>query len=188
MNFYRTVASLLCLICLSISLLPAARAEPTVSVSQGARLIIPKGILHVTDRAAPPLRLSDMDGKPFDLSQEKGRWVFVHFWASWCGPCRREIPAIQRMVEKFDSAAFALAIVNTAESDDTVFTFLGMLAPDLVPLLDRDGTVTETWKPRGLPSTYLVDPQGVIRFQALGGRPWDEAEYIDFLSTLTAGR
>jgi hypothetical protein len=75
-------------------------------------------------------------------------------------------------------------VINTAENEDTVFSFLGVLAPDLVPLMDRDGLATEDWQPRGLPSTYLVDPQGIIRFQALGGRPWDEAPYLQFLTSL----
>jgi hypothetical protein len=88
------------------------------------------------------------------------------------------------MAEKLAGNTLQLAIVNTAESEDTVFTFLGVLAPDLVPLLDRDGLTTEQWQPRGLPSTYLVDPHGRIRYQALGGRPWDETVYLKFLSTL----
>lgn len=156
-------------------------------------LSLPKGILPLTARPAPALVLKDIDGNRFDLSvfradplsKKKGRWVFVHFWASWCGPCRREMPAIQRMLEKFaDASPFEMAIVNTAESEDTAFTFLGVLAPDIVPLMDSDGAVTETWKPRGLPSTYLVDPNGIIRYQALGGRPWDADEYVQFLTTL----
>lgn len=145
---------------------------------------LPKGVLPLAARAAPDLVLNDMDGNQFDLAKERGRWVFVHFWASWCGPCRREMPAIQRMLEKLPELPFGIAIVNTAENEDTVFTFLGVLAPDVVPLMDRDGVVTEAWKPRGLPSTYLVDPAGIIRYQALGGRPWDEDEYLQFLLSL----
>ncbi len=156
-------------------------AEDTASV-----LMVPKGILSIAAYPAPPLELSDIDGNPFSLAQEKGRWVFVHFWASWCGPCRREIPAIQSMVEKFKKLPLTFAIVNTAEDEDTVFTFLGLLAPDIVSLMDLDGQVTEVWKPRGLPSTYLVDPAGIVRYQALGGRPWDEDGYRQFLMGLSA--
>ena len=152
-----------------------------------ATIAQPKGVLSVADRMAPPLVLNDIDGNRFDLADRKGQWVFVHFWASWCGPCRREIPAIQRMVEKMQDDRLAMAIVNTAESEDTVFTFLGALAPDLVPLMDRDGLVTEAWQPRGLPSTYLVDPDGAIRFQVLGGQPWDDDVYRSFLNALIVG-
>ena len=148
---------------------------------------LPKGVIAVTPRAAPDFALQDLDGGRFSLAAQRGRWVFVHFWASWCGPCRKEIPAIQRLVEKMRDAPLAMAMVNTAEDEDTVFDFIGVLAPDIVPLLDRDGQVTEQWRPRGLPSTYLVDPRGVIRYQVIGGQAWDEAPYVDFLRALPAG-
>lgn len=159
-------------------MLMAGAAVAEVNIS------LPKGVLPVMDRVAPSLVLNDIDNNRFDLAEHKGQWVFVHFWASWCGPCRREIPAIQRMVEKLEGDRLAMAIVNTAEDEDTVFTFLGVLAPDLVPLLDKDGLVTEEWKPRGLPSTYLVDPEGVIRYQVLGGQAWDEEDHLTFFKTL----
>jgi thiol-disulfide isomerase/thioredoxin len=176
-----------CGIAVSVFLAGSAWAGPSAAP-------LPKGILPLAARPAPAMVLNDINGNRFDLTQllerKKGRWVFVHFWASWCGPCRREMPAIQRMLEKLDGLpagrTFDIAIVNTAEDEDTVFTFLGVLAPDVVPLMDRDGTVTEAWQPRGLPSTYLVDPQGIIRFQALGGRPWDDDEYLRFLRQLSA--
>ena len=67
---------------------------------------------------------------------------------------------------------------NTAEDEDTVFEFLSSYAPDMDCLLDLDGRVTEAWQPCGLPATYLVNPEGQIRYQALGGRPWDQPEYL----------
>jgi len=181
MKVWRNTFSIIC--CLLASMLTSGSvwAESTPS-----ELIVPKGILSIAAYPAPSLELNDIDGKPFSLVQEKGRWVFVHFWASWCGPCRREMPAIQNMVEKFKTLPFVFAIVNTAENEDTVFTFLGLLAPDIVSLMDLDGQVTEAWKPRGLPSTYLVDPAGIVRYQALGGRPWDEDGYLHFLTKLSA--
>ena len=66
----------------------------------------------------------------------------------------------------------------------TVFTFLGIVAPDLVPLMDTDGLATERWQPRGLPATFLVDPENRIRYQALGGRAWDTPVYTEFLRKL----
>jgi thiol-disulfide isomerase/thioredoxin len=152
------------------------------------KAVLPKGILPVIDRVAPPLSLTDTEGGKFSLSDQNGRWVFVHFWASWCGPCRREIPAIQRLLESNINKSLIISIINTAESEDTIFNFLGVLAPDIVSLMDRDGMATEAWQPRGLPSTYLVDPEGVIRYQALGGRPWDNPEYVQFLNSLSVQR
>ncbi len=147
----------------------------------------PKGVLALETRPAPALALSDMDGQGYDLADARGRWVFVHFWASWCGPCRKEMPAIARLEQAVQAHALALDIVliNTAEDEDTVFGFMAEVAPQMSSLMDRDGQSTEHWRPRGLPATYLVDPQGVIRYQALGGRPWDETPYINFLKQLT---
>ena len=159
-------------------------AVMTGSAGVAGDLDLPKGIIALDGKAAPALKLKNMDGEPFDLATSKGHWVFVHFWASWCGPCRKEMPTIQTMSGQLADHGLQIVMVNTAESDDTVFSFMGIVAPDLTPLLDYDGIVTEAWQPRGLPSTYLVDPQGKLRYLALGGRPWDKPEYIGFLKTL----
>ena len=149
-----------------------------------AVLKLPKGVIPLTDKTAIPLRLNDIDGEQWDIINERGHWVFVHFWASWCGPCRKEMPTIQKIVSKLDQDKIVVYLINTAEDEDTVFEFLSTVAPDLNPLMDTDGLVTERWQPRGLPATYLVDPEGIPRYVALGGRPWDQAQYLDFLISL----
>jgi len=73
------------------------------------------------------------------------------------------------------------ACVNAAETEDAVFSFRGSIASDIVPLMDTDGLVTERWQPRGLPSTFFVDPEGKLRYQALGGRAWNKGVYKKFL-------
>ena len=146
---------------------------------------LPKGIIQQDARPAPPLKLSDMDGNFSELGQFKGKWVFVHFWASWCGPCRREMPTLKDMMDAMGGENFHVILINTAEDEDTVFSFMAAVAPELNTLMDVDGLVTEAWKPRGLPATYLVDPDGNIRYQALGGRPWNDSAYIGFLKKIT---
>ncbi len=148
---------------------------------------LPQGIIKQDGRSASTFKLNDIDGEPYNFESSKGKWVFVHFWATWCGPCRREIPAIQDITKKFKgSAGLDIVIINTAESEDAVFSFLGLLAPDITPLMDEDGLVTEKWKPRGLPTTYFVDPEGKVRYMALGGRHWNKNEYFEFLKMLEA--
>ena len=154
------------------------------SLPSFAEVKLPKGLIFLDNRQAPPLKLNDMDGEPFDLENFRGKWVFVHFWATWCGPCRKEIPTIQAILSKYKNSHIKFAIINTAESEDLIFEFLGIVAPDIVPLMDNDGLVTEKWQPRGLPATFFVDPKGKLRYLALGGRPWDKAEYKDFLDSL----
>jgi len=145
---------------------------------------LPKGLLVLDGGDAPPLVLNDLDGERWDINAARGRWVFVHFWAAWCGPCREEMPTIQAIFSEFDPQEMEFAVINTAESEDTVFSFLASVAPDINPLMDTDGLVTERWQPRGLPATFFVDPEGKLRYLALGGRPWDTPEYLDFIKRL----
>lgn len=155
---------------------PALAAEP----------VPPAGLIALDGRPAPELRLNDMDGKATDLAQLKGRWVLVHFWAGWCGPCRREMPTLAAMQQTLPAGRLTLLLVNTAETDDEVFAFLASVNMDLAPLMDRDGLATRRWQPRGLPSTFIVDPAGRLRYLALGGRDWASPAYLDFLKALTA--
>jgi len=144
----------------------------------------PKGIRHYETGAAPGFTLADMDDETFQLESARGKWVFLHFWASWCGPCREEMPAIQKMSEKLVNDRLVMVLVNTAEDEDTIFSFLGEIGMDMNSLMDRDGLVTEKYKPRGLPTTILIDPEGNVQYQAIGGREWHTSGYIDFLRQL----
>lgn len=169
------VASIICLLSVSLATLAYGATENP----------LPKGLIVLDGKAAPALQLKNMDGDSYDLAvAAKGHWAFVHFWASWCGPCRKEMPTIQTMAGRLSDKGLEVVLVNTAETDDTVFSFMGIVAPDLTPLLDYDGLVTQAWQPRGLPSSFLVDPDGKLRYLALGGRPWDHSEYIQFLEKL----
>jgi thiol-disulfide isomerase/thioredoxin len=158
----------------------------TVCVQVAGAVELPPGVMQVNDATAPALQLNNMDGEPYDLAKTHGRWRFVHFWASWCGPCRREMPSIQKMIGQMEDSSIEFVLINTAETEDEVFTFLGSVAPELelLPLMDHDGLVTEAWQPRGLPATYLVDPAGRLRYQALGGREWERPAYLVFLRSL----
>lgn len=146
----------------------------------------PPSMIKLDGRPAPALKLKDMDGKSTDLAQLRGRWALVHFWATWCGPCRREMPTLAKLIQVIPAERLSVLLVNTAESDDDVFAFLASVSPELGTLLDHDGQVTERWQPRGLPASFLVDPQGRLRYLALGGREWASAPYVKFLRELTA--
>lgn len=145
---------------------------------------LPPGIIQPEPYQAPALKLSDIDGEPLRQSDYQGKWFFVHFWASWCGPCRREVPAIDKMWKTMAQQDLALAFINVAEDEDIIFSFLSVHAPELRAFMDKDGLVAEQWQPRGLPATYLVDPSGIVRYQALGGREWHTPAYMNFLRTL----
>ena len=125
-------------------------AQSLTAFSLAGPLEPPKGIRHYEIGKAPGFSVTDMDGEPFTLESTRGKWVFLHFWASWCGPCRKEMPAIQRMASTFDNDKFEIVLINTAENEDTIFSFLGEIGMDMNSLMDVDGLVTEKYKPRGL--------------------------------------
>lgn len=145
---------------------------------------LPLGVLPAESLPAPPLKLLDLDGNPFEL--KTGQWAMIHFWASWCPPCRKEMPSLQNLAEKLDTKKMQLVLVNTAESEVAAFTYLSAIAPDLNTLMDKDGSVTNSWQPRGLPASFIVDPSGRIRYTTFGGLDWNKPEYLEFLYRVSA--
>ena len=94
------ICLLLLLACLTLNSLAAA---------------LPPGVMHIDGVPAPALKLDNLDGEAYDLADSRGHWVFVHFWASWCGPCRREMPGIQKMMGMLADTGIEFILVNTAE-------------------------------------------------------------------------
>lgn len=127
---------------------------------------------------APALVLKDIDDKSHDLASLKGKVVLVNFWATWCPPCRREMPSMDRLAQKLAGTAFVVLAVNIGEDADTIHTFTSQLdtAPSFPILLDPHARTMQTWKISGLPTTYLIDPQGRIAYSAVGGREFDHPE------------
>lgn len=144
----------------------------------------PFGIRDYDPGPAGNFSLKNIDGESFELASTRGRWVFLHFWASWCGPCRKEMPVIQKLADTLQDQNLEFVMINTAEDADTIFTFLAEINVDLNCLMDADGQVTEAWKPRGLPTTFLINPAGMVKYQAIGGREWNKPEYVNFLNQL----
>lgn len=142
------------------------------------------GYITLKKKPAPDFSLKDLDGKLVHLKQFKGRWIFLHFWASWCGPCRKELPNIQALVNKNNLKNFQFILINTAETEEIIFEFFAKLGIELETLLDQSGEVTEKYKPRGLPATFIITPNGQLLYLFFGGRPWHNKTYRHFLKQL----
>ena len=127
---------------------------------------------------APAFTLKDLDGKTHPLSAYKGQVLLVNFWATWCPPCRREMPSMERLYLKLKEGPFKVLAVDQNESFDLVFAFTGELdpTPTFPILLDASGVVGKQWRVPGLPASYLVDKQGRIAYRAIGGREFDHPE------------
>jgi peroxiredoxin len=125
---------------------------------------------------APDFSLETADGEQFTLSALRGRPVLVNLWASWCGPCRAEMPAMERIFDQYKNQGFIVLAVN-ATNQDSVQAAVGFgEAHDLTfPLLmDLDGQVSAEYQLRALPSSYFIGPDGIIQEVVIGG-PMAEA-------------
>ncbi|BBP04229.1 hypothetical protein TPL01_20790 [Sulfuriferula plumbiphila] len=140
--------------------------------------------------AAPKLKLLNMDGKQVDLEKLKGQVVLVNFWATWCPPCRREMPSLQRLWLKLGKSKLQIVAVNVGEDADTVLSFMGMLdvSPTFPIVFDKDSAVLRAWPVKGLPTTFLIDRKGHIAYRAIGGRDFDSPENIRFITELSASK
>ncbi len=146
--------------------------------SVGAAETVPAQLLFAMkgQPQAPDFLLADMDGNKRRLSELRGKVVLVNFWATWCPPCRREMPSIERLSHALKGAAFEILAVNVAENLDTVFSFTGTLEPiPTFPIVfDTDSKVLKTWPVMGLPTTFILNKQGRIIYRAVGGREFDD--------------
>jgi peroxiredoxin len=138
---------------------------------------------------APPLALPDEEGtKTWRLSELRGKVVLVNFWATWCPPCRKELPSMERLWRQFEDAGLVVLGVNVGETGDQVFAFSnGLETPLTFPLLlDEDSRVARSWPVKGLPTTFLIDKQGRMAFGVVGGREFDSPAIVRQVRELLA--
>jgi thiol-disulfide isomerase/thioredoxin len=126
-----------------------------------------------TGGTTPKLGLKDLDGKQHELSQYRGKVVMLNFWATWCAPCVKEMPALQRLADRLAAEKFALLTVNFGEEETRIRPFIDKLGVHFPVLLDRDMSATKAWVDKGLPTTYVIDGQQRIRYRVLGDFEWD---------------
>lgn len=139
-------------------------------------------------KPAPILKLKDLEGKPHDLAQLRGKVVLINFWATWCPPCRREMPSMERLAQRFKGQPLVVLAVDVGEDADTIEAFTSQLDTTLTfpILLDTRSQVMRAWKVAGLPTTFLVDKQGRIVASAIGGREFDHPEIVAAVRALLA--
>ena len=150
---------------------PAARAGE-------ARFVPWKGV------KTPPLALRDLAGRPHALADYRGKVVLVNFWATWCEPCREEMPSMQRLKERFAAQPFAVLAVNYGEADMRAGEFLKRSSLDLTVLLDPSQDAARAWRVRVLPASFLVGPDGRVRYGVMGEIDWMSPAAIDTVRRL----
>lgn len=136
----------------------------------------------------PPLVLRDIDGKSHNLADYRGQVVLVNFWATWCEPCRDEMPSIQRLKVKLAGKPFVVLAVNLDEPESRIRNFLSKMPLDFPVLLDQEKAVTKAWKVRVLPMSFIVGRDGRIRYSLTGELAWDHDSVASLLAELMPTR
>jgi peroxiredoxin len=126
--------------------------------------------------AAPPLELTDANGKAHRLSDYRGKVVLLNFWATWCEPCRDELPSIERLRSALAGKPFVVLAVQMGGSTRTAQDVAEKLGLRFPLLLDRDSTVTAAWGVKILPASFLIRPDGKVAFSHVGELDWSGPE------------
>jgi len=140
------------------------------------------------DATPPSLALVDLAGKRHALGDYRGQAVLVNFWASWCPPCVHEMPSMQRLAAKLAGRPFTILAVNMGEDERTIRAFLEKVKVDFPVLLDRDGAALKRWKVFVFPTSFLIGPDGAIRYALFGEFAWDDAEAVKVIEGMLPGR
>jgi thiol-disulfide isomerase/thioredoxin len=146
---------------------------------------VPQTLTAVPDRPqAPAFDLKDPDGRSVRLADFRGKPLIVNFWATWCPPCREEMPSMQRAADLVSNEGIRLVAINVGEDADTVSQYLMEARLDLPVLLDETSGVVMSYPVRGLPTTFVVDADGRLAYVATGGRAWDDPALLDKVRAL----
>ena len=137
--------------------------------------------------ATPPLALRDLQGREHTLADYKGKIVVLNFWATWCDPCREEMPAMQRLQDKL-AGKLAVLAVSYGEGPPRIKDFLSRVPVRFTVLLDRDTAAASAWKVKVLPTTLVIDPDQKIRYVAVGDIGWDTQPVEEQIRKLLAPR
>ena len=130
------------------------------------------------------IELRSISGNMFTRTSFDGKVTLVNFWASWCGPCVEEIPALNRLREHMKNRPFELISINYAEEPDRIHAFLDMVKVDFPVLLDQDGSYSAQWNVLVYPATFVIAADGTIAYGVNGAIQWDSAEVIASLEAL----
>lgn len=138
---------------------------------------------------APDFTLTTLDGKTLSLSQFRGKVVMLNFWASWCPPCRAEMPSVEKLYLRMKKTGdFVLLAVNVeSNARQAIKDFAGKNSLNFPILLDQEQGAAKLYQVSGIPQTYIIDPRGVIVRKVEGGRDWNTPQIATYLTSLGKG-
>jgi len=153
--------------------------------SKSAQGVVFKNGSPALGTPAAAFKLIDLEGKWLSLSDYKGKVVLLNFWATWCGPCRVEMPSMEVLYQEFKKDGFeVLAISSDHQGSIITRPFVEAQALTFPILHDADYRVSGIYGIRTLPMSYLVDRQGILRYRVFGARDWNSEQARVFIEEL----
>ncbi len=165
-----------------------------ITVLLGGVLLMVSGVINAqllkpwSGGTLPPIELADLEGLKHRLADYRGKVVLVNFWATWCEPCREEMPSMQRLKKRLAGRPFEVLAVNVGEGEARIGEFLQREPLDFVFLRDHSSAVMKAWRVRALPASFLVGIDGRVRYSRIGELNWDEPALMSLLESLMRER
>lgn len=149
----------------------------------GSALVV-SSLVSASSAVAPTFTLPSRAGDNVSLDQLKGKVVMLNFWASWCGPCRTEMPLLEQMHKRYSSLGFTMVGVNVEANTADAERWLKDTPVSFPVLFDRDSKVSKLYDVNAMPSTVFIDRKGNIRYLHKGYKAGDEGEYLNQIRAL----
>lgn len=138
----------------------------------------------MTALAAVDFTAQSLDGDMVNLFDFKGKVIFLNFWATWCGPCKEEVKDIEKLWDALKNEEFVVMAVDIREKKKKVRAFMNKNRIDFPVYLDPSGKISSMYSVGGIPTTYIIDPDGNVVGRAIGPRDWGSKESIEFMRSL----
>jgi peroxiredoxin len=148
-------------------------------------LFLKAGIQTVNHKKAPDFRLEELSGKKVELKHFKGQVVFLNFWATWCSPCKEEMPSMEALYQKFKERGFVFLTISVDyEEKKKVKEFIDKHHYTFPVLIDPKCFTLDLYGVKGIPTTILIDKKGRIVGKKIGSKNWNSPEIISVLNQL----
>ncbi|MGH8240839.1 MAG: TlpA family protein disulfide reductase [Steroidobacteraceae bacterium] len=164
--------------------MPTSRLNSWLRAATVAATLAVSSMVGASSALAPSFTLPSRSGDSVSLTQLKGKVVMLNFWASWCGPCRQEMPLLDQMHKRYSALGFTLVGVNVDANSKDAEQWLSKTPVSFPVLFDRHSKVSAMYDVKAMPSTVFIDRKGNVRYLHKGYKAGDEGEYLNQIRAL----